>query len=258
MDNRVISFSGGRTSAYMVVKYYEGHENEVVIFANTGKERPETLDFIHAVDQYLGGNVVVWIEYARNEFGYVITDYEKASRHGEPFSELITKKNYVPNRVARFCTQELKIRPMKKFCQQVLGWKHWDNWVGIRYDEPRRWDKAKSVARNEVYDMHHPLVVDRITETDVLEYWKSMPFDLGIHTLYGNCDLCFLKGQAKKAKIIRENPDVAKWWIEQENKVKGTFHPAFSISQLADQVRRSPELFDTDIDDSIDCFCNTD
>ena len=47
----VISFSGGRTSAYMlrsVVDAYGGSlpADIAVIFANTGLERPETLEFI--------------------------------------------------------------------------------------------------------------------------------------------------------------------------------------------------------------------
>ena len=47
----VISFSGGRTSAYMlksIVDAYGGHlpDGIWVAFANTGMERHETLDFV--------------------------------------------------------------------------------------------------------------------------------------------------------------------------------------------------------------------
>ena len=47
----VISFSGGRTSGYMLKMILDAHggrlpEDLFTVFANTGMERPETLDFI--------------------------------------------------------------------------------------------------------------------------------------------------------------------------------------------------------------------
>lgn len=47
----LISFSGGRSSGYLLFKILEINiglpMNVYVLFANTGKERLETLDFIH-------------------------------------------------------------------------------------------------------------------------------------------------------------------------------------------------------------------
>ena len=50
-DGKVlISFSGGRTSAFMLYKILEANnglnENVKVVFANTGREMPETYDFV--------------------------------------------------------------------------------------------------------------------------------------------------------------------------------------------------------------------
>ena len=59
-----ISFSGGRTSAYMTKWMIENLKDKyemIVCFANTGKEREETLEFVDKCDKKFGFNVV-WIE----------------------------------------------------------------------------------------------------------------------------------------------------------------------------------------------------
>jgi hypothetical protein len=142
---------------------------------------------------------------------------------------------------------------MKHFCQKTLLWKHWDNIVGIRYDEPKRWNKVNTVARSEVFDVLHPLVTWKTTKNDVLAYWEQMPFDLELKDYEGNCDLCFLKGMKKKQMILREHPEKAEWWAMAEESVNGRFHSDYSFRQLLDFIRRQPQLFG--IDDSIDCFC---
>ena len=53
MKRLLISFSGGLTSAYMAIKLMEMRDkwDEImVVFANTGMEREETLRFVHDVD----------------------------------------------------------------------------------------------------------------------------------------------------------------------------------------------------------------
>ena len=87
----VISFSGGRTSAYMlrrILTAYGGTlPNDVVVcFANTGREMLATLDFVRDVGA--AWNVpIVWLEY-RWEPGrhfYEVVSHNSASRAGEPF-----------------------------------------------------------------------------------------------------------------------------------------------------------------------------
>lgn len=63
----VVSFSGGRTSGYMlwhILQAFGGTlpDDVKVVFANTGKERPETLDFVERCSQRWGVPVV-WLEY---------------------------------------------------------------------------------------------------------------------------------------------------------------------------------------------------
>ena len=46
---------------------------------------------------------------------FVELNHNSASRNGEPYDKLITKRKFLPNPVTRYCTSELKIRPMKEF-----------------------------------------------------------------------------------------------------------------------------------------------
>lgn len=141
----LISFSGGRTSAYMLRQILDAHggtlpDDVVVTFANTGKEREETLRFVHECETRWGVRVH-WLEWRDAKPCYEEVGYNSAARNGEPFAALIAKKNYLPNSVTRFCTTELKIRPMRDFCK-ALGWKNWTNIIGLRYDEGHRVLKA--------------------------------------------------------------------------------------------------------------------
>ncbi|MDR3712370.1 MAG: phosphoadenosine phosphosulfate reductase family protein [Puia sp.] len=252
----MISFSGGRSSAYMTDRLLRElpEDQRIVCFSNTGKEKRETLDFVDRCDRLWGG-VVNWLEYDA-EKKYRLVDYATASREGQPFEALIRKRGYLPNVVARFCTQDLKIRPIKWFMLN-LGFRYWTNVVGIRYDEPARWSKTNGIAEKERWEIWLPMVDWKVTKPMVLDFWKTMPFDLRLEHYQGNCDLCFLKGRNKMKRLITENPEKAEWWIRQEEMIGSTFNKRYSIRELVDLIRRSPTLFDYE-DPDIDCICNTD
>lgn len=231
----VISFSGGRTSGYMLRRILDvGLKPDVhVIFADTGKERDETYDFIRAVaDQW--AVPIAWV----HRPGY--------------FTQLITDRSYLPNPVMRFCTQELKIRPMRDY-MLAHGYEHWTNVVGIRADEQRRVAKMREAAekRIERWDIELPLADAGVTEADVMAFWAAQPFDLHLNQFEGNCDLCFLKGPKKRQQIMRDRPDLAVWWVEQEERIGATFRR--DCPSYAD-LRKQQDLFAFD-GDLIECQC---
>lgn len=257
----LISFSGGRTSAYMLHEILRAHDGTLppdvyVTFANTGKEREETLRFVH--ECATRWNVRVrWLEY-RVEESFEEVGFNSASRNGEPFAALIAKKQYTPNAVTRFCTVELKIRVMRDFGRAV-GFDRWANVIGLRYDEGMR--VMKALARNdegkERFTAVMPLSKARVTKRDVEAFWAAQPFDLGLKSYEGNCDLCFLKSKAKLLAIMREQPGCADWWIAQEKVGKGRFVTERSYADLAKVVREQGHFFDgwqpTDDEHDVEC-----
>ena len=271
----LISFSGGRTSGYMLWHILQAHGgklpcNVYVCFANTGKEREETLRFVHECETRWGVPVhwLEWRERPKGKAGrntpvsqrFAEVGHNNASRNGEPFAALIARKQYTPNSVTRFCTAELKIEVMKWFMQS-RGYKHWHNVIGLRGDEMHR--VFKSMANNEagkqVWKNLMPMATKEggmISKADVTAFWNAQPFDLQLKPYEGNCDLCFLKAKGKLKSIIRDDPAKAAWWDRMETVGKGRFVTEYSYADLVREVAKSPllNLEDGD-DDEFDAEC---
>ena len=261
-----ISFSGGRTSAYMLWRVLQEHGGElpkeaIVCFANTGKEDEATLRFVQrCADEW--GVEIHWLEYRDADPTFVRVTFETASRDGEPFEALIRKRQYLPNPVTRFCTAELKIRPIHKYLKS-LGWDHNEemDWIGMRADEQRRAAKIKDKSRI-------PLVTAGVTKETVGDFWRSQPFDLELPnmngvTMHGNCDLCFLKGGAQVLSLIAEKPERGIWWAKMEalalalaSKPSGAVFRSDrpSYSAMMQFASEQIDMFDPN-DEAIACFC---
>jgi hypothetical protein len=210
MNNLFISFSGGKTSAYMTYRILNSdwknkYDNIAVVFANTGEEHENTLKFVHDCDVNLNFNTV-WIEADIQEKGVgvrpKVVTYETASRKGEPFEAFI-KKYGIPNMVSPQCTARLKTDPMHFYTKNVLGWgKEYDTAIGIRTDETRR--VSKNATTNKiVYPLIDWFPSDKI---DVNDFWEDMPFTLDIKDYEGNCKWCWKKSLKKHFKLLEENP----------------------------------------------------
>jgi hypothetical protein len=252
-----LSFSGGRTSAYMLRRVLDAYDgvlpaDVVPIFANTGKEREETLRFIHECETRW--NVKVrWIEWRSDRPGFEEVGYNSASRDGEPFAALIAKKKITPNWQMRFCTQYLKVQAMTDFIAS-LGWAPgYREIIGLRHDEGHR--IFKMLERNEKFGRVcvAPLAKAKVIERNVLDFWHMQPFDLGLEPGEGNCDLCFLKGRGLRKELIRRRPRSADWWSEQERSVNGFFDRRDSYAGLQSEVHKSPDLFDLGAEHDVEC-----
>ena len=265
-----ISFSGGRTSAYMLYKVLEAHDmslpsDAIVCFANTGKEDEATLKFVHDIETKW--NVAIhWIEYRNDEVGFAKVDYETASRDGEPFEELIHKVQFLPNSAMRICTTHLKIRPFRKYLDSI-GINRPNQFVGIRADEMRRVVKIRANPEAEGMERSLPLATDGVTVKDVNDFWDKQEFNLELttfngKTLAGNCDLCYLKPAAQILSLIQEKPERAVWWakmealtLEKTVKGKNQFSKDRpSYSQMLKFSKEQKDMFDPN-EEAISCFC---
>lgn len=267
-----ISFSGGRTSAYMLWRILNSNDGlpdqARVFFANTGKEEIATLDFVDECAKRWGVKIT-WLEYRSGPTSVEVSRIT-ASTNGEPFEAVIAQRSgTLPNPISRYCSSELKTRTMHRFIRQDLGWSDWETMIGIRADEPRRASKFRANPHPETKAeyVRVPLVDASVTAKQVGEFWKSQPFDLGLpnvngKTMHGNCDLCFLKPAAQVASLIAENPERAHWWIKQEGgaalraDADGRFFRVDrpNYAQMLKFSNEQRDMFDQQ-EEGIACFC---
>ena len=269
----------------MVSPIYKDY-NKIFLYANTGKEVQETLDFINKCDTEFGFNVV-WLEAVIGPKGvgskFKIVDYNTAKVNTDkdsPFNDLV-KKFDIPNPAKKgHCTRDLKLVPMNKYLKSI-GVNDYLEAVGIRSDESHR-------ASNP--NKYYPLVKYNIDEKTVRDFWSRQKFDLELKDYQGNCDLCFKKSKRKRLTIMRENPSWADDWIRWENesrnnyifdreripmtellrvsKVSGLFNPAidkqdagkfYPTLNLFDEISKLSgiTISDMDMDSETDCFCKS-
>jgi len=265
-----ISFSGGRTSAYMLWRVLQSNDglpsDAKVCFANTGKEDEATLRFVNACS-INWGVPITWLEYVADETDekWREVTFETASRNGEPFAQLIKKRNYLPNPVSRFCTVELKIRTIHRYLK-ANGWTEWDSMIGIRADEQRRLAKIGNQDYGKHEEKHAPLGAAGVTKEMVGAFWRAQPFDLELPnmngvTMHGNCDLCFLKGTSQTMSLINEKPERAIWWASMESLALsskpdgGKFRKDRpSYAAMMQFTKEQQNMFDP-TEETISCFC---
>lgn len=278
----LLSFSGGRTSAYMLKQILDAHGGTLpadvyVCFANTGKEREKTLRFVHECGSRWAVHIH-WLEASPHQRGaprrmkpedrFVEVGFNSASRNGEPLIEVMKRKQFVPNVAMRFCTIETKIKVMQDFMKS-RGHREYLNAVGIRADEVRR--VAKAQKRNESgeqgYTTIWPLLKAGVTSREVWKFWLGantdpkkltapLPqgFDLGLYPYEGNCDGCFLKGREILKHQERERPGYLQWWIDAEQQLRGVtrdptmsqFNKDWTYAALQREVIEQPLLVPLD------------
>lgn len=116
---KVVSFSGGRTSAYLCHLMLEkfGAENVSIVYMDTGFEHPSTYNFIRNCAEWFKSSITFLRGDFSNPLGmgvdYSVVGVDSAGCDGKPFAEMMQKYG-VPYIGGMFCTDRMKLRPYKK------------------------------------------------------------------------------------------------------------------------------------------------
>lgn len=204
----VVSFSGGRTSAYLVhlLKQKELNEgwNIDYLFFDTHAEHPKTYEFIRRCVEHFDLDLKVFSLKINPELGQG-NEAEQIGLDQMGWDMSLwydmTKKYGNTSVAGAYCTREMKTNLMNKYTKQF---DEYTNWIGIRADEKRRLrghPNIRYLAEISPFEKH-----------DVIGWWRQMPFDLEIQEHLGNCVFCIKKSVPKIALAIMDEPELFKEW----------------------------------------------
>jgi hypothetical protein len=277
---KVVSISGGKSSAYILANYpsdyavfslvrtndknclYPDKKIRQIVSDKIGKE------FIGTLEQ----DAVIKIVLELEQFTGKKIDWIS----GLTFDEVIdTKGGLLPNLMRRFCTTNLKMFPIMKW------WKNKINEVvemdiGFRANELNRANKLmdkcdKNGIQSDKFVVgkrgkqnkwgvikwrkpKFPLIENNILADKIHIYWnknKQVPFVKGY---YNNCVGCFHRNPLFLKKMSEEHKNKIKWFADQENKGKGRWKNEVVYKDIMSWETQH----EIDFDDFSDCdsgFC---
>lgn len=200
----VASFSGGRTSAYMVRLMQMLGMDVHYVFMDTGAEHPATYEFIRNIIKHWGIELTCLRVKYNPELGernsYEIIGYADLVPDLGPWAGMV-KKYGCPSVESPYCTSRMKTEPHDWYCDDRYGKGNYITWIGMRADEPNRLKEKTNVR--------YLAELSDFSKEDILDWWKEQPFDLGIPEHLGNCVFCIKKGLNKVALAAKDEPELA-------------------------------------------------
>lgn len=191
----LLGLSGGKDSSALAVYMRDRVPEMEYYFSDTGKELPETYEFLDRLEVFLGKPIVrlnMDPDPSKNrDFDHWLTLYG----------------NLLPSSQVRWCTVNLKIRPFEEYVGEDKAY----NYVAIRADEDRvGYKPLKTVALRNI-EPKYPFKEDGITKEDVYRILEES--GLGLPNYYqwrtrSGCYFCFFQRKAEWVGLLEQHPDL--------------------------------------------------
>ena len=276
----VNSLSGGKTSSYIAANYPADYNVFSLVRTDDKKCLFPDAKIRQEVSDRLGKEFIGTLE--DDTIVYTMLDLEQyiGSKidwvSGKTFDKSIitTKKGtkYLPNKMARYCTTELKTLP-------ILHWMYEEikepviMRFGYRANETRRaikmmdktdedgFTKVKTTftklkdGRNSwgVYKYckpEFPLINDNIYKDKIEEFWK----DKDVRFAYmNNCVGCWWRSPLLLKKMHNKHPEKMQWFADQETN-KSKWRSDMMYKEII-KWKTQTELFDDDFNECDSGYC---
>jgi len=195
---------------------------------------------------------------------------------GKPFDEIIIRKDkkYLPNVTQRFCTSEMKLKPLfdwwYKNINEVVEMR-----IGFRANEGSRAKTmlskvndngnlefksivGKRKSQNKWEDIewqkpYFPLIKDNIYKDKIELYWQ----DKNVRFAYmNNCIGCFHRSPVLLKYMSDKHPNKFEWFVNAESDGYGkrTFKNGMTYNQIRNSLKQV-KLFEDDFTDCDSGYC---
>lgn len=215
----VNSLSGGRTSSYMAYHHPADYNVFALVRIEDSLCAPKDKKLVQMVSDKIG---MEFIATAEDDLTLkLMFDLEQMIGQeviwvtAETFDELIRKRKALPNRQWRFCTTQLKMKPIyrwwRKNVDEVVEMR-----IGFRYDEMERSLKFKPDWRGKQWRTgSFPLIDNKVTHYNVKRWAGSTGL---LFPKDSNCVGCFWKQPQQLRKNWDDNYDKMNWFSGLEIK----------------------------------------
>jgi len=279
----VNSISGGKTSSY-IAKHYPADYNVFALVTTDDKRclypdqkiRQKISDKIGK--EFIGtleDDTIIKTMFELEQFiGTEITWVA-----GQSFDKVIQrgKKKYLPNVTQRFCTTDMKLKPIFKWWQKNINTPI-EMRIGYRANEQNRAKvmlsktnkdglselhtiigKSKNGKRNKWAFIPwqkpvFPLINDGMFKDNIEEYWKNKPVTFAF---MNNCIGCFHRNEVLLKHMSERHPNKYNWFEEAEQE-KGynirTFKNGVTYKQIRNSLKQTT-LFDSDFNECDSGYC---
>ena len=276
----VNSLSGGKTSSYIAANYPADYNVFSLVRTDDKKCLFPDAKIRQEVSDRIGKDFIGTLE--EDMIVYTMLDLEQfiGSKidwvSGKTFDDAIikTKKGtkYLPNKVARYCTTELKTIPILHWMYDIIK-EPVIMRFGYRANETRRavkmmektdeegFTKVKTTftklkdGRNSWGEYKYckpefPLIKDQIYKDNIEKFWENKDVRFAY---MNNCVGCWWRSPLLLKKMHTKHPNKIQWFADQETD-KSKFKSDVKYSDII-KWKTQTELFDDDFNECDSGYC---
>lgn len=181
----ILGLSGGKDSSALAIYMRDRVPDMEYVFCDTGKELPETYEYLSRIEAYLGKPIARLN--SDRDFDHWLDVYG----------------NYLPSSRMRWCTRQLKLKPFESY----VGDDPVVSYVGIRADEHRTGYVSTKPNIKAVF----PFKEDGLTRADIFNILEES--GVGVPSYYqwrsrSGCYFCFFQRKIEWVGLKEHHPEL--------------------------------------------------